>query len=168
MLKKLLLKKEFEVLFREHYEELFVRAFSMLDDEEEAHDAVHEAFARLWKGFQRLEPPGRRAFLYATVRNLCVDVLRHRKTVGRYQEWWLRTMPEGGEADTEAQEERLRKVEEAIEQLPVLTQQILEASFFRQRTYREAGQELGVSEGTVKYHVRNALKIVRAKVQENR
>lgn len=168
MLKKVLLKKEFEALFREHYEELFVRALSLLDNEEEAHDAVHEAFARLWKCFQRLDPPGRRAFLYTTVRNLCIDGLRRRKIIKRYQEWWLQTVPENGDAETEEQEERLRKVEEVIEKLPVLTQQILEASFFRQRTYREAGQELGVSEGTVKYHLRNALKIVRAKVQENR
>lgn len=167
MLKKYVFKQEFERLFREHYEELFVRALSLLEDEEEAHDVVHEAFARLWKRFTALDPKACKAFLYTAVRNLCVDALRRRKTVGRYQEWWLQSLADG-EADTEEQEERLHKVEAVMEKLPQLTQQILEACFFRQRTYCEAGQELGVSEGTVKYHVRSALRILREKVKGNK
>ncbi len=166
MWKKNVAKEEFERLFRAHYEELFVRAFSILGEEEEAHDVVHEAFARLWQRFPKSESHTVRAFLYVTVRNLCIDSLRRKQAVDRYREWWLQTDLEAGR-ETEEQEERLRRVEKLLAKLPPLTQKILEACFFRQRTYRETGQELGVSESTVKYQVRNALRIVRDQMKEN-
>lgn len=156
-------KKDFEVLFKTYYEELFIRAVSMIGDEEEACDVVHEAFARLWKRYHSVAESSCRAFLYATVSNLCVDWLRRHEVAGRYEEWVMR---ETAEYDNSVNEERLHFIETEIRAFPSLTRKIIEACFFRQSTYRKAAEQLGVSESTIKYHVHKVVEELRNKVKE--
>ena len=152
-------RQEFEEMFRTHYEALFIRAVAMLDDEDEAHDVVHDAFERLWKIHGKTPCTSPRAYLIAAVRNMCLDILRRRKVKRRYEEWVLQTeLPD----EDESTEQRLQTIEKEIRQLPTLTQKVLEACFFRQSTYKEAGEQLDVSASTVKYHVRNALTKLRS------
>lgn len=166
MLKKYFNKKEFERLFKEHYEEFYVRAFSFLDNEDEAHDIVHEAFGRLWGQIGKIEVENRRAFLHALIRNLSIDVLRKRKTADKYQVWLVHTQSEV-DSENKEQEERILEVEKMIEKLPSLTQMILQTCFFKQQTYKEAGLQLGISEGTVKYHIRYALRTLKKQITLN-
>ena len=166
MLKKYFNKKEFEKLFKEHYEELYIKALSFLDNEDEAHDIVHDAFGRLWGQIGKIEIENRRAFLYAMIRNLSVDALRKRKTADKYQAWLVYTVSEV-DAQNGEQEEQIREVEKLIEKLPSLTQMILQACFFKQQTYKEAGLQLGISEGTVKYHIRYALRTLKKQITLN-
>lgn len=135
----------------------------MLGNEEEAHDTVHEAFAKLWQQYSSVTKNSYRAFLYATVKNLCIDILRKREVTKRYEEWAAQN---DTEYDNHINEERLQCLETEITALPSLTQKIIEACFFRQSTYREAACILGISESAVKYHVYKAFNELKTKIKE--
>ena len=147
-------EQEFERIFREHYEGLFIRAVALLNDEDEAHDVVHDTFEHLWKSGGKTTCTSVRAYLITMVRNKCLDILRHRKVKDRYEEWVMQSQPL---ADDNRAEQRLQAMEREIKRLPSLTQMVIEVCFVHHSTYKEAGVQLGVSASTVKYHVRNAL-----------
>lgn len=153
-------KRDFEVLFKSHYESLFARAYGWLQDEEEAHDVVSEAFARLWQQVDHVKPEARLSFLHTTIRNSALDLLRRRAVSNRYAEWAIATASETEEEANET-ERQLQSVERLVRTLPPLTQQIVEACYFRQRTHRETALELEISESTVKYHLHKALSLLR-------
>ena len=55
---------------------------TMIDDDHAAEDLVQEAFVRAIRSEQLLESltqPQRRAWLYSTVKHLCIDALRRRR-----------------------------------------------------------------------------------------
>lgn len=160
-------KRDFEILFKTHYESLFARAFGWLQDEDEAHDVVSEAFARLWQQLANIKVEARLSFLHATLRNLSLDLLRRRSVCDRYAEWAIATASESEEEVGET-ERQLQIVERLVLSLPPLTRQIVTASYFQRQTHREVALELQVSESTVKYHLHKALCLLREGLtQEN-
>ena len=65
---------DFESLFTYNYRPLCLYALHYLGDVEESEDIVQECFATLWEKLQQgTEVSNRRAYLYMTVRNRCLD-----------------------------------------------------------------------------------------------
>ena len=68
-----------ERIYREHRQGLFTLALAITRCPQSAEDAVHDAFVRLWRS--RLRPGGDPvAYVFASVRNAALDVLRRRRT----------------------------------------------------------------------------------------
>ena len=64
---------------------LYIHAFRMLQDREEAKDVVHEIFSRIWTKRGQLNfTVGLSAYLYTSVRNLILDQIAHRKVESEY------------------------------------------------------------------------------------
>ena len=54
-------KQEFERLFKDNYPHMYRMAFSMVENAEDAKDAVHQVFTQVWKGKPRVaDKDGRR------------------------------------------------------------------------------------------------------------
>ncbi len=68
-------------LFMEYYLALIRYAWPMLRVQEDAEDAVHDAFLKSWTRLDRLDcTKGRYStWIFAITRNCCMDKLRHRK-----------------------------------------------------------------------------------------
>ena len=65
---------DFESLFTYNFRPLCLYALHYLGDVEESEDIVQECFATLWEKLQQgTEVANRRAYLYMTVRNRCLD-----------------------------------------------------------------------------------------------
>ena len=66
-----------EDLFRYNYRPLCMYALHYLHDTDSAEDIVQECFTTLWEKLKQGFPiANRRAYLYMSVRNRCLDVLR--------------------------------------------------------------------------------------------
>lgn len=53
------------------------------------------------------------------------------------------------------------KIQEVIQKLPPVCKQVFMMSRFREMSYEEISQELDISVNTVKYHIKNALVVLK-------
>ena len=82
--------KEMELLYKKFYVLLYRYAQTFLDDEDEAKDVVSDVFQRIWESWQQMDEQlinqldVSATFLYTSVRNRCLDKLRHEKATDHY------------------------------------------------------------------------------------
>ena len=66
----------FDDLFRLYYDSLFRFARQFINDDEDCHDIVSNAYEDVWRNFSHIEEKTVKAYLYTTVRNRTIDYLR--------------------------------------------------------------------------------------------
>ena len=149
-------KREFERIFRQHYDRMFRLAMRMLGDEAESKDVVSDVFTHLLKSNTDLRSDTLQAFLLTSVRNRCINLLVHRQKEQQMQKAMVVEMitPE-----QTAEQEQLQMLHGYIDsQLPKLSQQILRLRYQQGLKYREIADVLQVSEVTVHNHLSQSLK----------
>ena len=72
---------DFKQLFLEMYPRLVRYAVSLLGDGNEARDVVGDVFEKAWNQFSSLQLETRRSWLYASVRNACLNWLKHQSRI---------------------------------------------------------------------------------------
>ena len=80
-------RKAFHTLYRDYYAAMVVYALKFLKVKEEAEDAVQDVFLSLWeaeKPFDSID--NLRSFLYTSVKNRCLNILRERSVRRKYEE----------------------------------------------------------------------------------
>lgn len=147
----------FQLLFRNYYRPLCLYALHYINNVEDVEDVVQDCFVRLLE--VSVEPRNVRAWLYAAVRNRCIDLLRQSSHS-------VEPLAVGLEAptDEEQQERSLREARlwEAIDALPARCREVFLLSKRDGLTYAQIAQRLGLSEKTVEHQVSKALKRLRA------
>jgi len=152
-----MLKEEFEDMFRRHYGPMMGLARTMLNDDEEAADAVSDVLARVWQGADSVPADGARAWLLACVRHACINRLHHLSNTARVRR---RLLPEtssltvDAEVDTRRRYDRLRAL---VEGLSEPHRDIIRMKYDRRMTYRQMAAALGISEAAVYKRLSNAL-----------
>jgi RNA polymerase sigma-70 factor (ECF subfamily) len=172
-------REAFEELVRRYEREMFGYLRNFLGDAQLAEDAFQNTFLQLHRKCHQFQP-GRplRSWLYAIANHQAVDLLRRNR---RHKAISLSTAAgtggaddygqplvaqlatEGGHAmpDVETMEDRQR-TRMAVEMIPGKLRQVLTLIVYRDFTYREAAAALGISLGTVKNRMHQALQSVRA------
>lgn len=147
-----------DLLFRNYYRQLCIYALHYINNVEEAEDVVQDCFIRLMEAVP--EPANARAWLYTTVRNRCVDLLRRQVAHSV-------TVPLEGQDTTDNDEELQLRAErearlwEAVDSLPPRCREVFLLVKRDGLTYREAALRLGISEKTVEHQVSKGLHILR-------
>ena len=62
------------------------------------------------------------------------------------------------------EEEMKNTAKKAVDELPTECRQVFELSRYEGKKYSEIAQELGISVNTVKYHIKNAIKILSSRL----
>ena len=149
-------KREFEIIFRLHYDGMFRLARRMLGDDAESKDVVSDVFAYLLKSNIDLKSDTLQAFLLTSVRNRCINLLVHKQ---KEQQMQKAVVVEMMTPERTAEEEQLQMLHHYIDtQMPALTQQILRLRYQQGLKYREIAEVLQVSEVTVHNHLSQSLK----------
>ena len=157
--------KTFENLFKTHYKELYVHALSFVRDEEEAKDIVTDVYEYVWRHFNRLDSSvPLRPFLYTLVRSRSMDFLRKEKSKEKFLAYKSRFPEE--EEEYQDYEEIIEKVMKLIEDLPPQTANVFKKRFIERKKYQEAGDELGISINTIRWHITKAISILREKLSD--
>lgn len=152
--------QEIDLIFQQYYRPLCLYATHYLHDIDEAEDVVQDCFVKLIS--RNIMPENIKAFLYISVRNACIDLLRCQSPID------TEISPTdlcGVISDDQAQESSFReaKLWTAIELLPERCREIFLMSKRDGMTYREIAEELNLSEKTVEHHISKALKTLRGK-----
>ncbi|PUZ23930.1 RNA polymerase sigma-70 factor [Chitinophaga costaii] len=146
---------------------LFIHAYRLLREKEEAKDVVQEIFARLWTKREQLNlTVSLSSYLYAAVRNKIFDLIARKKVETEYISS-LQTFISQGDMITDqlVREKELRAIIEGeIAALPPKMREVFELSRKGNLTHRQIAEKLGLSEKTVKKQVNNALKMLRLKL----
>jgi RNA polymerase sigma-70 factor (ECF subfamily) len=70
----------FEMLFRTYYQPLCNYAFTYIPDRDEAEEIVQSTFLNVWEKRENLAiHTGVKPYLYAMVRNACLNAIQHEK-----------------------------------------------------------------------------------------
>lgn len=150
--------------FTELRKGFFRLAMRFLSNQEDADDALQEAFFRLWKHADRIDTPEEaEALTIVTVKNLCIDTLRkksHLHTV-ELDEGRDNVITESA-AEAMEREERFKTVEHIIEQqLTPLQQKILHMKEYEGKEYDEIAASLGMQPPAVRMQLSRARKEIR-------
>ena len=151
----------FEQLYKENYARLYYYAFRFITDEEACKDIVNDVFEKAWQHFGELRPETASAYLYAQIRNRCIDHLRHLQVEEQYADFYRVITEEDMDTSPDEREERIRRIEALIEQLTDPTKSILKECYYENKKYQEVAEKWGISTSGVKKHIMKALKRLR-------
>ncbi len=157
-------KKErlMEQLFETYYTRLYLYALNFLEDEEDAKDVVSDAFATIWQQWQHETEPKEpsSSYLYTTVRNQCIDLLRHSKVKENYATF-VEQYGELSDEDGDEYEERIQELARHIEELPEPEKSILHCCYFKHMSYQETADALQLTLVVVKKRMLKVFKLLR-------
>ena len=154
-------KQEFEHLFKENYPHMYRMAFSMVENADDAKDAVTQVFAQIWKGKPQVARESVRGYLLAATRNQCLHLLRSRR-LQRQMENELRQDMAVSESDEH--KELLQQLQQVIEDnLTEQDRRVLSLHYEEEMTYNETAKVLGISTSAVNKHITRSL----AKIRKN-
>lgn len=161
---------DYKALYDLYYKSLCYFAYGYLKDHQEAEDAVQETFVRVWEGKQEIHSAEKLGgYLYATVRNYCLNQLRQKKIQEGFFTYQLNQADNGWEEDESLRlikSEVYREIMHTISKLPPRMQEVFKLSYLSQLTEEEIGQRLSISVNSVKTQKQRAKKILREELKQ--
>lgn len=128
-------KQEFERLFKDSYPHMYRMAFSMVENADDAKDAVHQVFVQIWKRKPQVADDSIRGYLLAATRNQCLHTLRSRQ-LQRQMEDELRQ--DIAASESEEREELLQQLQQVIDKnLTEQDRRVLSLHYDEEMTYEE-------------------------------
>jgi RNA polymerase sigma-70 factor (ECF subfamily) len=165
-----LLNKGDQLAYTEIFERykllLYRHAFHILSDHEAVNDIIQELFLDIWQKHESLHISSLTAYLFQSVRNRLFDYIAHKKVENKYLQF-IREFVEKGEyiTDETIRARELNKIiEKEIAALPEKMRRVFELSRDTDLSYKQIGEQLNISDKTVKQQVYNAVKILRLKI----
>jgi RNA polymerase sigma-70 factor len=157
--------RAFKILFEDFYTPLVIYALRFVEEQSTAEDIVQELITDLW------ESPSKyasfiafRSFLYHSVRNRCLNYLKHKEVEKRYISY---TMAHANTSDEDEQqeieEEVYRLLFKAIRELPEKCKAVFELHLAGKKN-EEIASTLQISILTVKSQKQKALRQLKEKM----
>ena len=152
-------KQRFERLFKDSYPHMYRMAFSMVENADDAKDAVHQVFAQIWRNKPRVVENSIRGYLLAATRNQCLHTLRSRQLQKQMEE---ELQQEITASDNEEREELLQQLRQVIDNnLTEQDRRVLSLHYDDEMTYAETATVLGISASAVNKHITRSLAKIR-------
>ncbi len=168
-------KKAFESLVQAYQGRIFAMVFHMCHDRHEAEDLTQETFLRAYKGLKRF---GFRSEFYTWIYRIAVNVsLNYLRKAGKRKAIPQEALPpkilqdKSASSNPAKQAEAQELYEQLIEGVDDLSPDLRAAlvlSVFQGLTHKQAGEILGVAEGTVSWRINEARQQLRRHIKKMR
>lgn len=153
---------EFEQLFKDNYKHFYYYALKFVKNKEEAKDIVSSLFEYIWENYASLKTSGTLTpFIYASLRNRCIDHLRHQQTIIKHHSILLEENSFFEEDKYEEPDKLVSKLKETLDKLPEQMRKVVVKCFLEGKKYKEVSEEMNISINTVKTHISRALNVFR-------
>src|ERR1700731_3124211 len=157
-------REAFEMIIRTHSRPLFAIAYGILQNREEAEDAVQDALVKAWKSRWRVRDPEKfPAWLAMITRHRARDVFRKRRAVPLPPQASETIGPENGTTAVDAMLDR--QLHSALAALPELHRSALTLRYFEEMDYRSIENALGLSNGELRGILGRALASMRKELR---
>ncbi len=155
-------KTDLKDFFDSHYQAFAVFAGRYISDISMCEDIVQDVFISFWekhKDFQSL--PAAKAFFYTSIRNSCLDHLKHEQVRQKYRES-RKAIPDEDESFLEeiVRIEAYNHVYREINKLPQMERKVLLLAL-DEKPNEEIAASLNISVNTVRTHKARAYKVLR-------
>jgi len=154
----------FSFLFTSYYKDLVLFGGNFLADRVACEDIVQSVFMRLWNDRNTLHiETSLKSYLLKSVRNSCLDELRHQNIV-RDHESYILSNNVLDDVDTEnyiLYSDLYSQLNDALEKLPETYRVAFEMNRFEGLKYKEIANQLNVSERTVEVRIGKAIGLLR-------
>ncbi len=158
-------EEAFNKAFDLYYSRLCFFADKILHDFDLSRSLVQQVFVDLWIKRDRLLVTSLQAYLYNSIRNAALDVLKHKKVESRY----LSSLEQNESVvatDLMEEAELTDRINSAIQNLPEKCREIFLLCRFEGLKYAEIADRLNISVKTVEMQVGIALKRLRKELSD--
>ena len=153
----------YSVLFHAHSKTIFNYIYYKFGNKEKAHDAVQEAFVKLWENCAKVTPGKAKSYLYTVANNLYLNVIKADKVRLKYADKTLKTIHETPEFIMEENEFKA-KLDKALNDLPENQRSTFLLNRIDGKKYAEIAELEGVSIKAIEKRMHLALKTLREKI----
>ncbi len=162
-------KRAFVEILQAHRDRVFSYSLYVLRDGDEAEDVTQDAFLRLWRKGERVDPQRVEAWLIRVAHNLCIDRARRRQTARRIlatpaaraaAEEAADSAGRAPDGDVQREQDRARLLD-AMETLQDETRSALILHYFQGLKIEEVARVLGKNANTVKVQIHRARRALR-------
>jgi RNA polymerase sigma-70 factor (ECF subfamily) len=166
--------ERFEAIYRRQYAKVYryyTRACRVSDDE--AHDLAQDTFKRFYERMDQMRGEDEGPFVKAIARSVLLNWIRARETAKRSARMVRLDDPDGSidlpapagpdYAERQEHEQRQNQLREAIAELPETQRQCMEP-WLAGSQYDEIAKALGISMDAVKTRIKNAKKLLSARL----
>ncbi|WP_428329402.1 RNA polymerase sigma factor [Mucilaginibacter sp.] len=155
----------FTMIYELYSEKVYRLAFRFLKDKEQSEEIVQETFIKFWLSREKLDPEGNIwLYLFVIAKRLSLNALRQICKSTNLTEKLLHYMAE--EHNITEEEVFVRDLEQyadkIIDKLPRQQKLVFRLSRMEGLTYKEIAEQQNISPNTVKNHMIEALKTLRA------
>lgn len=163
------IRKEGEVAFNKafdlYYVSLCFYVNKILFDFDLSRSVVQQVFVDLWIKRDQLRIDSLKSYLYQSVRNAALDILKHKKAESKYLLSLEKEEP-GHLSDLIEEAELADRINRAIQNLPEKCREIFILCRFEELKYAEIAEKLNISVKTVEMQISIALKKLRAELSD--
>jgi len=158
----------FTVVYELYSEKVYRLAFRFLKDKAQSEEIVQETFINLWLSREKLDPEGNLwLYLYVISKRLSLNALRE---VGKSSNLVENLLHQINELQNTTEEKILAHdlelyAEKLIDKLPKQQQLVFKLSRVDGLSHKEIAQQLHISPNTVKNHMVDALKTLKAQLK---
>lgn len=142
-------------IFNKYWEDLYIHALKITQDEHAANEIVQKLFINLWAKRLKLHIQSLSQYLYKAVRNGCIDYMR--SELSRIREWdhyssSIPTTIDSPEVEY-LRAEVYERLQLMLDLLPKKSKEIFEKNKMQGLTANQIAQSLNLSKRSVEYHL---------------
>lgn len=157
-------KEAFSLIFRKYYKDMVLFGGNYLPDKSHCEDIVQNIFLNLWENRENVDTiKSLRSFLLQSVRNGCLDELRHSSIVQKHESESKILFPDFNfDVDHYMLYSELQNhLSDALSKLSPACRQAFEMNRFEGLKYKEIAVKLSVSERTVEVYISKAVSLLK-------
>jgi len=158
-------EEAFNKAFDMYYSRLCFSADKILHDFDLSRSLAQQVFVDLWIKREKLQIDSLQSYLYQSVRNASLDVLKHKKAESKYL-LTLEKEESGQLTDLIEEAELADRINRSIQNLPEKCREIFVLCRFEELKYAEIAARLNISVKTVEMQIGIALKKLRKELSD--
>lgn len=155
-------EKDFEHIFKEHYQDLYRFIYHYIMDSEEAQDLTQDVFIAFYENYPELPPETEeKQILLSIAKNRCLSYFRHREVIDRHSLKCFEALlfSASSEYDT-TYDDLFLQLNLTLDKLSPLQQKIIELKL-ADKSYAEMAEELGVTLSQIHKNIKKAYEKIR-------
>lgn len=154
----------FSSVFKANSKTVFNYIYYKFGNEEKAHDAVQEAFVKLWENCAKVAPEKAKSYLYTVANNLYLNVIKAEKVRLKYADQHSRSISNESPEYVLEEKQFQKRLDDALNSLPENQRTTFLLNRIDGKKYAEIAEMEGVSVKAIEKRMHLALKALREQI----